>query len=116
LGPEDRRDTVDRMPRRLVQVAIALWALAEALFLVLIGTVAWPLVLGWAVAAVVVGLVAGVLPTGAVRIVAALALLPACVVLTWEGGLFLLPAAACLAAAAILERSPAGPRTIPGHG
>ena len=77
MGPEDRRDTVDRMSRRLVQVAIALWALAEALFLVLIGMVAWPLVLGWAVAAVVVGLVAGVLPTGAVRIVAALALLPA---------------------------------------
>ena len=93
------------MARWLVGTAVVAWLASEVVILYAVGWVSWPVVLGWALAAGVVAIVARVLPTGWPRVLAAAALLPLCVLLTWEGGLFMLPAAFALLGAALVEWS-----------
>jgi len=63
---------------------------------------AWILVAGWAVGAVVVGIAWRQLH-GNARLLMAIVLIPFCILLTWEGGLVLVPAALALVVAAVLD-------------
>jgi hypothetical protein len=69
--------------------------------LALVGPAAWPLLIPWLLAIALVTWIWSRVPAVA-RIALALVLVPLCVVLTWEGGLFFLPAAIALA---VLEGS-----------
>jgi hypothetical protein len=70
------------------------------LIFVSVGPQSWPLVLGWLGAALVVGLVWLQLPAG-LKLGFAVLLLAACVLLTWEGGLFFVPSALALTVASV---------------
>ena len=95
----------------LLKLSIALFVVAELAFLLIVGSAAWPLTSVWALAAVIVAVVWTFIHRPAYRLVLAVALLPACVVLTTLGGLFYLPAAATLVAAAAV-----GARRRPAEG
>jgi hypothetical protein len=96
---------MSRMPL-LAKVSVALFVAAEAVLLATTGLAVWPLMLGWfGVAVLVAGLSFAVRAPWA-RILIAMLLLPACVFFTFEGGLFMLPAAAFLLAAAVHDRTP----------
>ncbi len=76
-----------------------------------VGTASWPLLLGWGAGWLVLAAALHALADRHwVRLGAALVLVPLCVVLTFEGGLFFLPAAAALVAfeALGLRSPPAG--------
>lgn len=88
----------------LVKISFALFLAAEAFVLVAIGMPALPLVGAWALAALGVVVVARLIRSPSARVVLAALLVAACLVLTAEEGLFFLPAAACLFAAAVVER------------
>ncbi len=60
--------------------------------LVLVGPVAWPLLVLWLLAIALVSWIWSRAPSG-LRIALALLLVPLCVIFTWEGGLFFAPAA-----------------------
>jgi hypothetical protein len=63
----------------------------------------WPLVAGWLPASVIVGFLwSRLTPTW--RLALAFGLIPLCVLLTWEGGLFFVPAAIALIIASIPRR------------
>jgi hypothetical protein len=70
------------------------------LILVSVGPQSWPLVLGWLGASLVVSLVWIRLPQ-ALRLALAVTLVPVCVLLTWEGGLFFVPGAVALVVASL---------------
>ena len=57
---------------------------------------AWPLGLGWAGAALAIGLLVRIVTAWLALVAFACALVLAAFVFTWEGGLFMLPAATCL--------------------
>jgi hypothetical protein len=81
--------------------AAGCWLLAELSVLGLGGVEAWPTMVAWAGAGVVVAAAARALsPRG--RALAASVLVPACVLLVFEGGLFFLPSAIVLTAAAVV--------------
>jgi hypothetical protein len=63
--------------------------------LALVGPGAWPLLVLWLLAIALVTWVWSRVPP-VVRVALALVLLPLCVLFTWEGGLFFLPAALAL--------------------
>jgi hypothetical protein len=73
------------------------------LIFALVGPESWPLVLGWLAASLLAGLLwERVAPS--FRLALAVGLLPLCVLLTWEGGLFLLPSVIALIVASIPGR------------
>jgi hypothetical protein len=73
------------------------------LIFALVGPQSWPLVLGWLAASLLVGLFWERLAPS-FRLALAVGLLPVCVLLTWEGGLFLLPGVITLIVASISGR------------
>ena len=85
--------------------SIALWAAAEAVIVAAVGSAALPLLAAWAAAAGVVAIVGALLPGRAARLGAAIPLLGAMIVLTFEGGLFFVPATIALIVAAALSGS-----------
>jgi hypothetical protein len=82
-------------PRPIAAVAPALLWVAGVLALPLLtGGAAWPLALGWAaVGGVLVLLWRALAATPRARTWIGAGLIPVLVLLTWEGGLFLVPAA-----------------------
>jgi hypothetical protein len=84
-------------------IAAVLVAVGCALIFTLVGPKSWPLVLGWLAASLLVGLLWGRL-AHSFRLALAIGLLPVCVLLTWEGGLFLLPSVIALTVASIPGR------------
>jgi len=99
--------------RAWLSAAVALWALAEASILTLVGSRAWPVALGWAGAAAAVGLLGLATRRRGLRVFGAACLPPLLVLLTWEGGLFFVPASLALLVAAALA-GPAGRADGPG--
>jgi hypothetical protein len=98
----------------LVKISVALFIGAEAFVLVAIGSASLPLVGAWALAALVVALVARRVRAPGLRVVLAALLVLACLAFAAEEGLFFLPAAVCLFVAAVAARHhgravPAGP-------
>jgi hypothetical protein len=91
-----------RMPM-LVKISVVLFLAAEAFILAAIGAPALLLAAAWALAALGVGLVARLVRSPTARVVLAALLVAACLVMTALEGLFFLPAAVCLLAAAIAE-------------
>lgn len=93
------------MARPLNVIAALLWLSAETMILIAVGSSAWPVVAGWTVGGIaVVALALAAHHLGwsrPVRAGAAEAIVVACVVLTWEGGLFFLPAALTLLVATL---------------
>jgi len=81
------------MPTRLVPPLLAL--AGTIAILALAGTDAWPLLLAWTTATAAVALAART--RRRTRQLTGTALAIACLALTWEGGLFLLPSAIALA-------------------
>lgn len=77
------------------------------MILVSVGAESWPIVFGWLGASLVIGLVWSRL-TQSFRFGLAVSLLPVCVLLTWEGGLFFVPSAVALILASLL-----GHRSLP---
>ena len=71
--------------------------------LVLVGPVAWPLLVLWLLAIALVSWIWSRAPSG-MRIALALLLVPLCVLLTWEGGFFFAPAALALLVLEASER------------
>ena len=100
-----------RNPKLETVVVAALVLVGLWVVLALVGTASWPVLLGWVIGwlCVAAGLHA-LADHRWVRLAAACTLVPLCVVLTWEGGLFFLPAAAALVAfeALSLRSPPAG--------
>jgi hypothetical protein len=84
-------------------VAAVLSALGGLLILTLGGPEGWPIVVGWLAASVLVGLVWQAMAPS-LRLALALVLLPLCILLTWEGGLFFVPSAIALVIASIPAR------------
>lgn len=78
--------------RPAIQIVALLWGAGIAAMAALTGGDAWPLAVGWVVAGAALGLV-WLAAAPRARAYGAGALLVALVALTWEGGLFLLPAA-----------------------
>jgi hypothetical protein len=70
------------------------------LILVSVGPQSWPLVLGWLVGTLAVGLVWQQLPQ-AFKLGFAVFLLALCVLVTWEGGLFFVPSVVALIVASL---------------
>lgn len=95
-------------------VALLLWLSAEAVILIAVGWSAWPVVAGWAAGSIAVAALALVAHhrswARAVRTTTAGILVVGCVVLTWEGGLFFVPASLALLAAALGPVGSAHPR------
>jgi len=81
-------------------IAASFALLGCLLILVSVGPQSWPLVLGWLGATLVVGL-AWMLLSPTLRLGFAVCLLPLCVILTWEGGLFFVPSAVALIVASL---------------
>ena len=92
------------MSMRLALPFAALLALVGcAYILASVGSEALPLVVGWLAACLLVGL-AWERATPTFRVVLATGLVPVCVVLTWEGGLYFLPSAVALMVASMSSR------------
>lgn len=68
-----------------------------------VGLESWPLVLCWLAAAGVIGLIWSRVPP-VLRLALALPLLPLCVLLTFEGGLFFVPSVIALIVASVATR------------
>ena len=81
-----------------------LFVAAEGLAFVFVGDEAWPLILGWALAAIGVWLVARSVHSIWLRKALAILLLVACLVMTAHAGLFFVPAAVALVVAAFIPR------------
>jgi hypothetical protein len=88
----------------LVKISFALFLAAEAFVLVAIGASALPVAGAWALAALGVVVVVWLVDSPSFRVVLAALLIAACLVLTAEEGLFFLPAAVSLFAAAAAGR------------
>ena len=87
----------------LVKLAIVLFVAGEIVIFVVIGSESWPLLVGWAVAAVVVAGVALLVRRPLVRLILAAILPLTFAVAACVGGLFFVPAAAALLFAAYLD-------------
>ena len=88
----------------LVKISVALFVAAETFLVAAIGTASLPLAGGWALAAVVVGLLWWRAHGALARMVLSGVLVIACVVLATFEGLFFLPAVAVLFIAAASGR------------
>jgi len=87
----------------LVKAAVVLCLAAEGAILVAVGWDAVWLVATWGLAAIVLAVGARLVRAPLVRVVLCTTLVMLCVLLTFEGGLFFLPAATALLVAATLE-------------
>ena len=87
----------------LVKVAMGLFVVAEVVILGSAGWEAYWLVVAWGVAALVIGFGARVVHAPLARVAVCVALAPLCVLLTFEGGLFFLPAVVALLLAALQQ-------------
>lgn len=87
--------------RSLRTIAVVLALAGLGLMLVATGGRAWSFALAWAGLAIVIGLVVLAVGSRAVVFLLAGAAMVVCVLLTFEGGLFLLPAATCLLASTL---------------
>ncbi len=87
----------------LVKASVALFLAAEVLIVAAIGWDAVFLAVAWAIVAGAAAVVAVFVHSSAVRVTLAALLLAACVLFTTELGLFFLPAAATLLAAAVSD-------------
>ena len=106
--PAHATPAVDRGPATLF-VAL-LWCAGIVAMLAATGGGAWPLALGWAAAGALLALLWRRLAARpGVRAGVAGALLVALVVLTWQGGLFLVPAALAGLALSLRDRLRAAP-------
>ncbi len=88
----------------LVKASVALFLAAEVFIVVAVGEDALVLVGGWALAALAVLAVALLVRNSIARVVLAAALLAGCVLFAVELGLFFVPAAGALLAAAVVEQ------------
>lgn len=86
-----------------VKAAIALFVVAEVVILTAVGWEAHWLVVAWGVAALAIGFGARVVVAPLARVAVCAALAPLCVLLTFEGGLFFLPAVGALLLAAVRQ-------------
>ena len=84
--------------------SVALFVAGEAAIFVAVGAASWPLLVAWALGALVVALGARLVHGRLQRSVMTGLLLPACVLLVFEGGLFFLPAAVTLFVAAVRDK------------
>lgn len=96
----------------LVKIAVALFVAGEAAILVSVGVESWPVLAGWAVAALVTVAVASLVRRPVPRVVLAAVLLVGCALTTFEGGLFFVPAAMALLLAAVIDHQRGG-RAVP---
>ena len=87
----------------LVKTTVALFVAAEAFIFAAVGGASWPVLVGWAVAALVVTGITQLVRRPAYRLILAALLLPACGVTAFEDGLFFVPAAAALLLAAVKD-------------
>jgi hypothetical protein len=78
----------------------------------LVGVASWPLVTGWLQGAAAIGSLWWRVPR--LRLGLSIGLLPLCVLLTWEGGLFFLPSAVVLVGLSIVG-SPEWPVSASGR-
>ena len=96
-------------------LSAGLFVAGEAAILLLLDPgSAWPVCVGWAVAAVVVFFVARAIHAPAVRLALSALLVVACVLLTFEGGLFFAPAAFVLLVGAAYDYLARRPSQQPG--
>jgi hypothetical protein len=86
---------------RLIPVALA--GAGWLTILALVGPVAWPLLILWLLALALVIWIWSRVPS-VMRIALALVFILLCALLTWEGGLFFLPAALALAVLEVSRR------------
>lgn len=106
------------MMRALVGTALALWLGAEIVIGAVGGTASWPLLLGWAVVAMVAFLMGWLLSGKAERVLGAAVLVGLCVPAVFLGGLIFFPAAltllvaACLAPGRPARTAEAGPAAV----
>lgn len=95
--------------RSLRTVAVALAVAGIGGMLVATGGRAWPFALAWAGLAMLIGLVVPSIASRRAVFLLAGATMVVCVLLTFEGGLFLFPAATCLLASTLTAHArPAG--------
>jgi hypothetical protein len=87
----------------LVKGAMGLFVVAAVVILGSVGWDAYWLVVAWGVAALVLAFGARVVRGPLARVALCATLIPLCVLLTFEGGLFFLPAAVVLLLAAVQE-------------
>ena len=87
----------------LVKLSVALFVAGEVFILAAVGVESWPVLVGWVVVALVVAAVTRLVRRPALRIILATLLLPACIITTFEGGLFFVPAATALLLAAVMD-------------
>ena len=88
----------------LVKASVALFLAAEVVLVAALGSEAFWVVLGWALAAAMVVGLALLVRNATARVALAAVLVAACVLLALELGLFFVPAAAALLAAAVTEQ------------
>jgi hypothetical protein len=88
----------------LVKSTVALFVAGEAFIFAAVGVASWPVLVGWAAAAVVVAGVTQLVRRPVSRVILAALLLPGCVITVFEGGLFFVPAATALFLAADMDR------------
>jgi hypothetical protein len=86
-----------------VKVAMGLFVAAEVAILAVVGWEGVWLAAAWGVGALVVASGVRAVRSSIARVSICAALVPLCVVLTFEGGLFFVPAAVALLLAAVLE-------------
>jgi len=99
----------------LVKISVALFVAGEVFILAAVGVESWPVLAGWALVALVVAGVTRLVRRPALRIILSALLLPACVITTFEGGLFFVPAAAALFLAAVMDRAHYGHVVLMGR-
>ena len=87
----------------LGKVSLAMFVAGEAAILLAAGLDAWPLLVAWGLGALVVLLGARLFHGRLERAVLSGLLMPACVLLVFEGGLFFLPAAVTLFVATVRD-------------
>ena len=83
--------------------SVALFVAGEAAIFFAAGAASWPLLVAWALGALVVLLGARIVHGRLERSILAGLLVPACVLLVFEGGLFFLPSAVTLFVAAVRD-------------
>jgi len=99
----------------LAWLSLGLFAAGEAAIFLAVGVASWPLVVAWALGALLVALAGRFIHGRLERSVLTGLLLPACVLLTFEGGLFFLPAVCALFVAQLKDGND-GRRVTLHHG
>jgi hypothetical protein len=90
----------------LLRISLALFIAAEAFVVAGVGAASLPVVAGWALAAIAIAVMWRRVHSSLVRVIVAALVMVACVLLVSFEGLFFLPAATVLFAAAVMSRRP----------